>query len=206
MENQRQETPARDGSSPARGCSRASVESERPLNLPDLIRQAEAGDPKAMYTIGLCLNEGLGGLEKDPQAAVQWFFKSAQLANEDAQFALGWAYLTGEGVPQMDEPARKWFELAAQHGHAPSQNQLALCYAAGKGVNKDFLLALYWWKQAAESGFPEAQFNLALYYAKGEAVDPDWDEARIWWTKAAQQGFAPAVECLLAMENVERET
>lgn len=141
-------------------------------NLDELIRLAESGNPEAMYKIGVFQYYGLGGLEKDPAAAVQWLFKSAQLANSDAQFALGWAYRNGEGVPQLDEPARKWFEVAAQHGHALAQNQLALCYATGRGVEKDAALALYWWKQAAEGGCEDARYNLELCYS-------------LWWPKSA---------------------
>ena len=41
----------------------------------------------------------------------------AEKNNDKAQFELGNAYLTGNGVEENDEIAMEWFEKAAEHGN-----------------------------------------------------------------------------------------
>ena len=46
---------------------------------------------------------------------------AAEQGDADAQFNLGFAYATGEGVPQDDAEAVRWFRLAAEQGNALAQ-------------------------------------------------------------------------------------
>jgi TPR repeat protein len=68
------------------------------------------------------------GVERDPEAAVDWYRKSAEQGLPEAQTALGDIYARGSGVAPDLEAARGWYEKAAAQGHAPAQTKLAaLC-------------------------------------------------------------------------------
>lgn len=57
------------------------------------------------------------GCTPDPEAAVQWLLKAAETNNDKAQFELGNAYLTGNGVEENDDIAMEWLEKAAENGN-----------------------------------------------------------------------------------------
>ena len=65
------------------------------------------------------------GVERDPEAAVEWYRKSAEQGLPEAQTALGDIYAKGIGVAADPEAARAWYEKAAAQGHAPAQSRLA---------------------------------------------------------------------------------
>ena len=45
---------------------------------------ARAGNPTAMYNLGLCLENGLG-TKADPEAALSWYRKAAELGKPEAK-------------------------------------------------------------------------------------------------------------------------
>jgi len=69
-----------------------------------------------------------------------------------AQFALGHAYMQGEGVLQDYAEAVKWYRLAAQQGSSWAQNELGLAYVDSKGVAQDYVKAHNWFNLGAISG------------------------------------------------------
>ena len=67
----------------------------------------------------------------------------------EAQSALGFKYVTGEGVPQDYTEALKWYRLAAAQGDALAQYHLGLMYAKGYGVPQNHIEAHKWFNLAA---------------------------------------------------------
>ena len=63
-------------------------------------------------------------LEIEKEKVVEWFKKTADGNNPEAQFMLGFIYEKGEGVTQDDEEAVKWYKRAAGQGFAPAQEVL----------------------------------------------------------------------------------
>jgi hypothetical protein len=57
---------------------------------------------------------------------IQELQRAAEQGNADAQFILGYAYESGEGVPQDDKEAFKWHRKAAEQGNAQAQSNLDL--------------------------------------------------------------------------------
>lgn len=112
----------------------------------------------------------------------------AELGEEEAQYRLGVAYHTGEGVLKDDVEAVRWYRLAAEQGHAQAQNSLGLCYHKGDGVAKDDVEAVKWYRKAAGQGHAWAQNNLGIRYHEGKGVLKDDVEAVKWFRKAADQG------------------
>jgi hypothetical protein len=102
-----------------------------------------------------------------------------------AQYLLGIAYATGQGVPQTYSEAAKWYRKAAEKGLSGAQYDLGLLYAEGHGVARDYGEAAKWYRKAADQGNAMAQYKLAEVYREGEGVPRDFAEAVKWYQRAA---------------------
>ncbi len=69
-----------------------------------------------------------------------------------AQFALGFMYERGEGVPYDSVQAASWFRKSAEQGNASAQSNLGAMYSNGDGVPKDLVFSYMWWNLAAAQG------------------------------------------------------
>ena len=63
--------------------------------------------------------------------------KQAEAGDKRAQYSVGNAYATGNGVLKNDADALKWWRQAAQNGLPEAQNHLAYLYERGVGVPQD---------------------------------------------------------------------
>jgi len=118
--------------------------------------------------------------------------EAAQQGDIKAQFQLGIAYYTGDGVKQNYQTAVKWFLNVANAGFASAQHNLGVVYSNGQGVPQNFKEAVKWYRKAAEQGDVRAQNNLARLYQTGQGVVKNAVEAVNWYQKAAKQGYAIA--------------
>ncbi len=73
----------------------------------------------------------------DYATAVAKFEKAAARGDAEAQFALGYMYDEGKGVPRDYAQAVRWYELAAAQGLAEAQFALGQIYLNGLGVTQD---------------------------------------------------------------------
>ncbi len=126
---------------------------------------------------------------------------AAEQGDVVAQYLLGLAYDTGEGVERDPREAMRWYRKAAEQGDAEAQYNLGLAYDIGEGVERDPREAMRWYRKAAEQGDAEAQYNLGLAYDAGEGVERDPREAMRWYRKAAEQGHAWAEAKLRDEQN-----
>lgn len=149
---------------------------------------ADAGDAKAMFYLGLTLEQGLraGGNPKD---AIAWYRKSADKGFALAQFKLGQLYQFGQIVAQDSKAARAWYGKAAEQGLADAQYNLAVMLETGDGGEADAQRAMTLYHDAAKGGIPEAFLNLAGLLAQGELVDQDLVEALKWLILADRAGL-----------------
>lgn len=106
----------------------------------------------------------------------------------ESQYALGYLYDKGAGVPLDYSLAAKWYLEAARSGHRDAQNAIALMYLYGRGVEKNVEEAVGWFRKAAEQGNAIAQANLGDMYFEGVGVTKDIEEARRWYRRASDQG------------------
>ena len=79
-------------------------------------KAAEYGYAKAQFVLGCTSFRARNYAE-----AVRWYRKAAQQRFTDAQYELGNAYVTGQGVIQDCAEAAKWYREAAAQGHADAQ-------------------------------------------------------------------------------------
>ena len=66
------------------------------------------------------------GVAKDVPHAVDLYCKAARLGDAESQFALGWIYAYGRGVPRNDARAAYFFAAAAEQGIAQAPRMLQL--------------------------------------------------------------------------------
>ena len=131
------------------------------------------------------------GVRRDLTEAANWYRKSAEQGNAEAEFALGQLYSRGWGVPRDEADAIQWFQMAnSVESEGPPTDWAEV---AGYGMPRDPQQAAYWYRQAADKGHPEAQFSLGRLYASGTGVSRDEEQAARWVSASAAQGYAPAM-------------
>lgn len=154
-------------------------------------KAAEAGDPKAMFYLGLTLEQGLQG-DADASDAVDWYRRAAAAEYPLAQFKLGLLHQFGQLVARDLALAREWYEKAAGQGLADAQYNLAVLLELGEGGPADPERAVSLYRKAARAGIIEAFLNLGNLYARGEEIDQDLVEALKWLILAKQNGLDQA--------------
>ena len=198
------------------------------------IKQAEAGNVDAQYSVGIRFLKG-DSVKKNSSSAVKWLRKAAEQDHAGAQYQLGILYRDGAGVSKSETEAIKWLRLAsswginkAQHdldalirkqllaskeaftanpelASPDSQFALGIMYVDGKGVDKDPNTAAQWFLKAARQNHAEAQYRLGEMYKNGIGVDSDTKEAKLWLTKAAGSGLVKASKVLEDILRAEEQ-
>lgn len=130
---------------------------------------------------------------------VETYRKAAELGDALAQFHLGAAYFTGQGVEKNYAQAVLWFQKSANQGNAKAQAMLGVVYSEDNGVPQDYKKAAEWYGKAAEQGNDIAQLFLGNLHVNGNGVPQDYKKAAKWYRKAAEQGNAAAQSNLAAM-------
>jgi TPR repeat protein len=129
---------------------------------------------------------------RDYATALRLWRPLADQGNAEAQYALGFMYDGGQGVPRNYARAAKWWRLAADQGHTFAQYNLGTLYDNGNGVPQNKAEALKWYHLAAERGNDGAQFNVGVLHFAGVAVSENRIEAAKWFRRAADQGHIGA--------------
>ena len=97
---------------------------------------------------------------------IEWYKKSANQGYATAQYALGFAYEHGDGVPQDYSVAYSWYKKAADQGHGMSLLRCGNFWAKGIGVeSKNGLAANSYYAKAYSSSDNSAK-TLAKSYMK----------------------------------------
>lgn len=178
----------------------AAAMSTKPLAATPVMKSLTVfSEPDLMET---AFREGVAQYEDGEytEAARTWL-APAKYGHAGAQFSLGVAYATGNGVAQDLNAAIHWWNEAARRGHPSAQVNLGLLYWQGVGVERDLAKARLWWRQAADRGDAAAQFHLGAMAATGEGSPIDFNDAIHWWRLSAAQGYELAIEGLQIMER-----
>ncbi len=156
-----------------------------------LRQEAEGGNVQGMRDLAELYLSGRG-VRRDPEEAVRWIRRAADLSDAVAQNELGFLYSAGLGVERDQAEAVRWFRLSADQGETTAQFNLGLRYDKGEGVAQDLAEAARRYRQAGEQGHAGAQFHLGGMHDEGRGVEKDADEAVHWYRLAAQQGHVHA--------------
>lgn len=117
----------------------------------------------------------------------------AKVGDVDAQFEVGLAYETGQGVMTDEAEAARWFRQAALQGNVEAQYHLARLVARGaKGLKQDLPTAFTLYQDAAAKGHAPAMNALGKAYQQGRGTKADLSKAAEWYGKAAELRLADA--------------
>ena len=105
--------------------------------------EANLGDDRAQYNLGIIYKKGLG-LKANDNEAFRWFFLSADQGNILANYALGNAYSKGEGINKNYLLAFKSYKYASLRGHPMARLNIGNMYFNGLGINRDYSKAYLW--------------------------------------------------------------
>lgn len=163
----------------------------------ELIKRAEEGSCYAQYDLGV----HFAFEDQDMAEAVKWWRMAAEQGYEEAKFALGECYATGEGVEKnIDEAIRLWTDSLDSRAMLFFLRKCRQCKANPEKAN--FELAK-WIRKLAKQGNADAQY----YY--GECICQygiprndghfmlNFKRAIKWWLKAAKQGHPGAMDWLV---------
>lgn len=164
------------------------------LETQALADAAKAGNPAALYEIGLRYLDGLG-FSQDFAKAAFWFDLAAERGSAPAAFQLGSLYEKGTGVDADAGRAVALYREAAEQGNVSAMHNLAVLLANGaNGEKPDFDEAAGWFKKAADHGVADSQFNLAILHARGAGIEADLVQSYKWFAIAAMEGDAEAAK------------
>lgn len=161
-------------------------------------KSAELGDALAADELSNFYFRGWGATETNLASYRYWRSMAAFLGATDAQFFMGQAYRTGDGVPKDIPYSLMWYRKAAAKNHPEALYDLALHYLEAKTNRASLELANEFMIRAAQMGHREAQFQCAMSYFRGD-VRLDFTAGKDWLSKAAENGWSRAEFCLFQL-------
>ena len=150
-------------------------------------RAAEAGNPRAMISIGRMYAVG-EGVPRDTLEAVHWYERAVEAGSTQAMSQLAGSYLTGNVAPKNPQRAVKLYQMAADRGDLDALCRLGLCYEQGEGVVLNSRRAYNLYLQAADHGSAWGMRLAGFCYAQGTYVEQDMKQAAEWFLKSAEAG------------------
>ena len=166
-----------------------------PEGLDDYRRQAERGEPRGQYNLGVSYLKG-NGVEKNEAEAYKWFRLSALQGFADAEICLALCLGSGIGVKKNGAEAAEWMRRAADHGHEKAKElvrtMLKPTMPETRTINIEDTL------KAADRGDAQAQYDMGFLYSRGleGKVEKDDVKSAKYYRLAAEQGF------MLAQHNI----
>ena len=111
--------------------------SEEGGDVPEFIQelrgQAEQGDAKAQFNLGVMYYNGWGVPQNNAER-VKWTRRAAEQGLAEAQYRMAAMYGGGRsGLPKDYVESAKWHHRAAEQGHAAAQFELGMSYEEGRG-------------------------------------------------------------------------
>lgn len=154
---------------------------ENPIAM--LTKSAEQNYVPAQLALAKMYQEGLKA-PKNEQLAFDWYLRAAKLADPEAYYQIGLAFVYG----QLKQPKNKdlgidYLQQAADLGYMPAQYTLASLYLDGNAVLSSRQQAMDYLMQAANAGWVDAQLKLAQALIQFSL--PQYDKAAFHWLQRA---------------------
>jgi TPR repeat protein len=172
---------------------------------------AEQGVPAGLRTLAELHENGLAGVPKDFQKALEYFMRAAQGNDTVAQLRLAGFYDLGVDLDPADQKievqpnaaaALELYKLAAQSGVPLALYNVGTFYEAGRAVDRDLQKSFAFFLQSAVSGFVPGMQKAGFYYLNGVGTLRDPIAATSWFTRTAAAGLPEGMLSLgLMAEN-----
>lgn len=105
---------------------------------------------------------------------------NAEKGDVKAQFFLGYALMTGNGMNIDYNEGIRWLQKASDNGNIESSRILGYFYMTGNGVDRDLFKAAKLFKSSAQRGDYKSQMYYGILLANGEGLKEDYVEAYAW--------------------------
>ncbi len=159
----------------------------------------ETTDPEsqadAFFHLAWMYENGLG-VPADTKTALGYYRQAADLGQNQAQFALGYAYSTGTmGLETSPVESLKWYAKAANEGgNKDACYNLGVAYlnGIGKTVKQNPDLARTWFQVGSDLGSVESIYALSAIYYEGNGVVKDIPKSMALLKQASLMGFGQA--------------
>ncbi|QRF68467.1 tetratricopeptide repeat protein [Ponticoccus alexandrii] len=113
------------------------------------------------------------GQEADPERAVDYYRRAADLGSGPGLREMGYAHYHGTGVPVDMTLALAFMERAVAAGDRKAIPDLAWLYEGNDGVGQDLVKAYLLYRLGVERGVAKAAYELGLFVA--------WEEYPGFW-------------------------
>ncbi|MEM1348766.1 MAG: tetratricopeptide repeat protein, partial [Myxococcota bacterium] len=181
------------GSVPLPQASASAVGSlESRLDRIDHAAQCEGGDGLSCVILGVALERGLAGLERDDAAARDAYRRACDAGDGLGCANYGVMLSRGIGGAREVERAREVHEAACEAGEARSCAHLGFMVQAGKGGEVDPEGSVAWLERACRGGSMLGCNNLGHAMLYGIGVAKDVWRARVAFTQACHKGYERA--------------
>ncbi len=155
-----------------------------------LERAANAGDTSAQRNLGCIYLNGLYGITKNRDEAIEWLEKAIKQGSVEAKATKAKILLDEKLGSRVD--AITMMQEAASEGNNYARFRLGEEHLFGDPANRNEVLGLNYLFEAVDGGNSCAYNLLALMLEKGEILSEDPSKAAILYEKAASQGLAVA--------------
>jgi len=169
------------------------VKTSAVTSLNELAKDAQAGDVKAQFTLGMRYYEGKD-VQRDNHQAFNWLLKAAENGEKDAQFNIAAMYEQGIGTEPNIIEAEKWYKKSAGQGDPDAMYQVGIFFQKRNKLDE----ALYWFEKAEKNDLSKAQFSIGRIYEQKR----DFNKALEWYIKAATNGV-PAAQSNLGILYID---
>ncbi|KAG9300649.1 hypothetical protein G9A89_023447 [Geosiphon pyriformis] len=121
------------------------------------LRSAGGGSAVGQLALGFFHED-----ERQMDTAREWYLKSAENGNTNAQVRLAKTFSDGGVDGKMDKKrAFHWFRISAVSGNSEGQQGYATCFEQGIGVQRNLHEALLWYHRALKNKRLQAKTSLA---------------------------------------------
>lgn len=158
-------------------------------------QSAELGDAMGAWQLALFYLRGWGATETNLSSYRLWLYTAAKLGATDAQYFVGQAYRTGDGVPTNMAASLMWLRKAAAKNHPEALYDLAVYLLQERTNRPNLEMASRLMLEAAKMGHRGAQMYCSGMWLRGDFA-VDCDAGRAWLEKAGESGW-PNAEFLL---------
>lgn len=155
-----------------------------------LQKYAEKGDEDAMYQLGNCYYEGVGGVKQDYTTAIYWYEKASKKGKAEASFMIAYCYFYGVGVKTDFQKSEEYANKAKRKKFAPAYWLTAQYYKYEVLTNPQngYIQNL---SKSSELGYSKAQAEIGalyLYGSKQYGISQDKNKALDLFKRSADQG------------------
>lgn len=153
----------------------------------------EKGYKQASCKLGLCLINGVGVTNKDPEKGLAYLQEADELNIAEATDQLARLYYKGQIVEEDKEKSDVLFLKAADNGNKNAQYGLAVSNLFAEGMLQNLPEAYKWLEKAAEQGHQKAIYSLGQVYLEGKGIKKDLVSAYKWFYISALLGNSKSI-------------